>query len=272
MKVKVLKGEELTSIGIGGKREVFFPKGVEELLKLNLKEFNFIGGGSNSVLRETGLPLISLKEFNYIKYQEELLTLGGGVLLPTVLKEQIKKEFSLFEFLAGVPRATVGGLIAQNAGAFGFEVKDFLKRVVFINGKGQLKEIKEFSSFKYRKSPFPEEGIVVEATFRIKREPKIKEKIRKFLRKRVEKQPPFYLRTAGSTFKNPKGESAGRLLDICGFKGFKLKSLKFSEKHANFLINTGKASFSEFTDIVEIAREKVKRELGVELSLEVKIL
>jgi len=272
LKVKVLNGEELTTIGIGGKREVFFPKSLEELLKLDLKEFKFIGGGSNSVLKEKGPPLISLKGFNYLIYKGELLTLGSGVPLSAVLKEQLRRGFSLFEFLSGIPKATVGGLIAQNAGAFGFEVKEFLERVLYIDFEGQIREIREFSSFNYRESPFPKEGVVIEATFKIRKESNIRKRIRSFLLKRKNKQPSFYLKTAGSTFKNPKGESAGKLLDICGFKGFKLKNLKFSEKHANFLINTGKATFSEFTDIVETAREKVKEEFGIELSLEVKVL
>jgi UDP-N-acetylmuramate dehydrogenase len=89
---------------------------------------------------------------------------------------------------------------------------------------------------------------------------------------RLKKHPPFYLKTAGSTFKNPSGFSAGKLLDECGFRGFKLKNLKFSEVHANFLINEGGAPFSEFLEIVEIAREKVKDQKGVDLKLEVRVV
>jgi len=130
--------------------------------------------------------------------------------------------------------------------------------------------LKDFAEFSYRKSPFPGKGIVLQAEFRIKRDRNVKEQIEHFVTLRLSKQPPFYLRTAGSTFKNPHEGSAGRLLDLAGLKGFKIGGVKFSEVHANFCVNEG-GSFEEFKELISTAKMKVKKKFNVELELEVKI-
>ena len=273
MKVKVLTAKELTTLGIGRPTRVYFPEDLSELSLLVREGFKPIGGGSNSVVSgET--PLISLKGFQRVELKEKEITLGAGVPLRKVLKLQMKRGFLLFEFLAGIPRATVGGLIAQNAGAFNREVKELLKEVTFVTYSGEVKKLTEFKGFSYRESPFPKSGVVVEAKFKIEKEEKekVKEKIREFVLRRLSKQPPFFLRTAGSTFKNPPEESAGRLLDNCGLRGFSVGDLKFSEKHANFLINEGRGTLKDFQEIVEIGKERVRELFGIELNLEVKIL
>jgi len=271
LKVKTLPAGALTTLKVGRERKVYFPESLEELRSLVKEGLTPIGGGSNAVLAGSS-PLISLKNFQKLELQGEKLTAGAGAPLSKILKLQIKEGFSLFEFLAGIPRATVGGLIAQNAGAFGNEVADFLEEITFITREGKVKKLKDFKNFGYRHSPFPEIGVVVEAVFRVKRDKRVKEKIEEFVFKRLLKQPPFYLKTAGSTFKNPPGDSAGRLLDACGLKGFKVGGLKFSEKHANFLINDGTGTLEDFKEITELGAKRVKEAFGVELSLEVKLI
>lgn len=278
MKVKRLPASVITTLGIGGTHEVLFPESLEEIEKIveNYgKEGTYVlGGGSNLVISENcGKKFVSLEKFKKFKIEEDRLTLGAGVLLKKVIKEQLKRGFSLFEALAGI-RATVGGVIAQNAGAYGFSTKERLLEVKYYDFKEkEVKVLKNFSSFSYRNSPFPQIGIILEATFKIERDSKVKEKIKNYILKRLSFQPPFYLKTAGSTFKNPPPPypPAGKLLDEAGLKGFSIGKLKLSEKHANFLINCGGATFSEFQEITEIAREKVKREFGIELELEVKV-
>jgi len=271
LKVKVLTADKLTTLGVGNRRKVYFPESLEELKSLVKEGLTPIGGGSNAVLAGSS-PLISLKNFQKLELCGERLIAGAGAPLSKILKLQIRKGFSLFEFLGGIPRATVGGLIAQNAGAFGREVSDSLEEVTFITYEGKIEKLKNLEGFGYRKSPFPKMGVVVEAVFKVKEDRKVKEKIGEFVLKRLSKQPPFYLKTAGSTFKNPPGESAGRLLDLCGLKGFKVGRLKFSEKHANFLINEGKANLKELRQITEIAKDKVKRNFGITLELEIKLI
>jgi UDP-N-acetylmuramate dehydrogenase len=271
LKVKTLPAGALTTLGVGRKRKVYLPESLEELRTLVKEGLTPIGGGSNAVLAGSS-PLISLKNFQKLELCGNRLTAGAGAPLSKILKLQIKKGFSLFEFLAGIPKATVGGLIAQNAGAFGSEVAKFLEEITFITPEGEVEKLRDFSGFGYRSSPFPKAGVVVEAVFRVKRDDSVKEKVEEFVFKRLSKQPPFYLKTAGSTFKNPPGDSAGRLLDACGLKGFKVGGLKFSEKHANFLINEGSGTLEDFYRITETAAQRVKERFGVELHLEVKLL
>jgi UDP-N-acetylmuramate dehydrogenase len=274
LEVRELPAKELTTIGIGSSYPVYFPENLEELKGLLKNEDVFIiGGGSNTVLSERPKrKIVSLKNFRKILIEKDKITVGAGVRLRELLALQIQKKFSLFEFLAGIPKATVGGLIAQNAGAFGCEIKDRLVEVKFLSRETlQLEVLRDFSEFSYRKSPFPELGAVVEATFKISPLEMIKEEIKKFVNLRLKKQPPFYLRTAGSTFKNPPGDSAGRLLDLAGLKGFRVGGVKFSELHANFIINEG-GSFEEFLELVRIGKEKVKGKFKKNLKLEVKVV
>ncbi|MEO2083186.1 MAG: UDP-N-acetylmuramate dehydrogenase [Desulfurobacteriaceae bacterium] len=272
MEVKVLPPERITTIGLGSPRPVYFPKNVKELLKLLLKGYPIIGGGSNVILSEGKTPLISLKKFSYIRQEGDNLTVGAGTPVSRVLRFQVERKLSILEFLAGIPRATIGGIVAQNAGAFGREVKDVLISVKYLDRQsGELKELKNFSLFSYRSSPFPELGAVVEATFKTTPDTLIKEKIERFVNLRLSKQPPFYLKTAGSTFKNPETAPAGKLLDLCGLRGFRVGGVGFSEKHANFAVNYG-GTFNDFSKLIDIAREKVLYHFGISLPLEVKVI
>ena len=131
MDVKKLPAKAITTIGIGSVYPVYFPESTEELRSILKSEKVYIlGGGSNTVLAERiESKLVSLKRFKKVEIKENSIVLGAGVSLPEILKLQIKEKFSLFEFLAGIPKATVGGLEALNAGAFGKEVKDFLEPI-----------------------------------------------------------------------------------------------------------------------------------------------
>jgi len=167
----------------------------------------------------------------------------------------------------------VGGAVSMNAGAFGVETSDFLKEVYFLSWDGELvKAQKEELEFSYRKSPFPQLGIVYKVVFEFEfsKEP-IREDYARIRQIRKEKQP-INLPTSGSTFKNPKGDYAGRLLEKVGLKGFRLKELAFSEKHANFLVNLGNANFSEVRDLIDLAKERVFNAFGVILEEEVKLI
>ncbi len=276
MIVKNLPASVVTTAGIGGICRVYFPENIEELKKIVKNEdFYVLGGGSNTICSDSPRKIaVSLKKFQNIEFKGSLLKLGAGVGLRKIISLQLKKGFKLFEFLAGIPKATVGGLVAQNAGAYGVEIRDFLEEVEFLEfSSEEVVTIKDFSEFAYRTSPFPERGIVLSATFRIApcSPVEIRKRVCSFVNKRLTVHPPFYLKTAGSTFKNPPGKSAGKLLDLAGMRGFKFGRVKFSEVHANFLINKG-GSFKEFSELISIAKERVKKFFGVELELEVKVL
>jgi len=277
MEVKTLSAKELTTIGIGGHFRVYFPESIGELLNL-VKDGNFfiVGGGSNLILPDRlpgDLRLVSLSRFKGVKIDGSLLFAGAGESLRRVVGFLLERKLSSIEFLSGIPKATIGGAVAQNAGAFGRSMSDVLSLVRFVDLRSlSVLEIDNFSGFSYRSSPFPDKGIVIEVALRVEERNGIRELVKSYVRRRMDKQPPFWLRTAGSTFKNPEGFSAGYLLDRAGLKGFRVGDLKFSEKHANFMVNTGSATFSQFEELVGIARERVREMFGVELELEVKTI
>ncbi|WP_456397668.1 UDP-N-acetylmuramate dehydrogenase [Desulfurobacterium sp.] len=272
MEVKELSGKELTTIGIGGQFPVFFPENEQELLQLTSDEIFILGGGSNLVLPdESDLKFVSLSKFKKFSLNGNSLFVQSGVKIKKILNLQIKERFSLFEFLAGIPEVTVGGAVFQNAGAFAKETAEFIKSVEYINSKGVLKELRDVSGFGYRVSPFKSGEIIVSVEFEVFPSTNVKDAVKRFVRERLVRHPPFYLRTAGSTFKNPRDYSAGFLIEKTGLKGFSVGDLKVSEKHANFLINIGRATFSDFCKIIDVIKNRVFNNFGIELELEVKV-
>ncbi|MCS7083608.1 MAG: UDP-N-acetylenolpyruvoylglucosamine reductase, partial [Aquificaceae bacterium] len=153
------------------------------------------------------------------------------------------------------------------------EFSEFIKSVDFIGWDGELHRInKEELSFSYRNSQFPELGLVIGVSLEFKKaNTSVAQESLKIKTKRLSSQPRGVL-TCGSTFKNPPGDFAGRLLELSGLKGFKLGNVGFSSKHANFLINFGNASFSEASEIIVLAREKVFENFNVLLEEEVKLI
>ncbi len=275
--------KELTTIKIGGKALYYAEpkdlKEISELLKLSQAKdlpLFILGNGSNTILGDIRGVVIHTKKLSGIKLQQKNGKLTVEALSGTPLKEVIKlaakENLKGIYKLLGFP-ASVGGAISMNAGAFGVEISEFLKEVYFLSWEGELiKASREELEFSYRKSPFPELGLIYKAVFEfeVSREPILGDynRIRKI---RKEKQP-INLPTSGSTFKNPEGDYAGRLLEKAGLKGFKLKELAFSEKHANFLVNLGNASFSEARDLIDLAKERVYDAFGVILKEEVKLI
>lgn len=274
---------QLTTIKIGGKAKYFVePENLNELkevIKFS-KSYDIpvyiLGNGSNTIFGNVNGIVVSLRKLRGMKVLEK----NGNFLIETLCGEPLKEiiKFALKENLKGIYKllgfpASVGGAVSMNAGAFGTDVSEYIKEVYFIDWEGNLNKLKkEEIKFSYRGSPFPKIGIVYKVIFELKKEsfPVIEEykKIRKI---RTENQP-INLPTSGSTFKNPEGNYAGKLLEECGLKGFKLKNVGFSEKHANFLINYGGGTFEEVKEIISIAKEKVKEEKGINLEEEVKLI
>ena len=275
--------KNLTSIKIGG-RALYYgaPKNLKELSEIvkfsKAKDIPLfiLGNGSNTILGDfkgVVLHTAKLKGLKLFqkngKFQVEALC---GTPLKEIIRLAVRENLKGVYKLLGFP-ASVGGAVSMNAGAFGVEISDFLKEVYFLSWDGELlKAQKEELEFSYRKSSFPKLGIVYKVVFEFEfsKEP-IREDYDRIRQIRKEKQP-INLPTSGSTFKNPKGDYAGRLLEKVGLKGFRLKELAFSEKHANFLVNLGNASFSEARDLIDLAKERVYNAFGVVLEEEVKLI
>jgi len=274
---------ELTTLKVGGEALYYCePKSLKELKEAILFSqardlpLFVMGRGSNAVVGEVKGLVVSTRRLKGLKVRE----VKGGYLVEalcgTSLSElhRLAMELSWEDFyrLYGFP-ASVGGAVAMNAGSFGAEVKDFLKKVWILRWEGELEEVPaEDLGLSYRSSPFPKEGLVVKALFFFKKGSRpVRELYAQVAKKRKEKQP-LNLPTSGSAFKNPPLAPAGKLLEEAGLKGFRLGGVGFSEKHANFLVNYGGGTFREVKELLSIAKEKVDALTGVKLEEEVRLV
>ncbi len=180
-------------------------------------------------------------------------------------------ELGGLEFLAGIP-AHIGGAIHMNAGAFDKCIFDYLNWIEYIDLKGKLTRLdrKEFK-FGYRTTSIT--GFIVKAGFKMEKKSKVsimadKEDI---FSKRLERHPYDYP-SLGSTFKNPDNKFAGQLIEECGLKGLQIGEAQISEKHANFIVNKGNASFSDVISLIRAVKETVKKKNSIELELEIKVI
>lgn len=283
MLIKNLDLWPYTTIRIGGKALYFCePKDLEELkyaiffaLDKSLPIF-ILGRGSNTIFGDFEGLVISMRRFEGFEVRREgdlfHITAQAGVLLSKLVSFSLKEGLEGFYRLVGFP-ATVGGAIAMNAGAFGYEINEHLKEVVFLDWEGKLQRArKEELSFSYRSSPFPDLGFVLAGTFaapKAKRD--IVEEYKVIREKRASKQP-LNLPTCGSTFKNPPGHFAGRLLEKVGMKGYRVGDVAFSEKHANFLVNLGRGTYQEVLKIIQEAKRRVFESFGISLEEEVRLI
>lgn len=259
-------------------KEIIFPKNYDEL-KVVIKDlknkYKIIGNGSNLILSESyNHPLINLKYFDKLEFNNNIVTVGAGYNLPKFALECAKKGLSGLEFASGIP-GTIGGAIYMNAGAYGKEISNILKRVTILDEKNNLKVLnQEDLKLSYRDSIFKHKNyICLEAEFELipgNKEEIIKE-IKKIIETRKEKQPLEYP-SAGSVFKNGENYSAGRLIEKAGLKGTKVGDAEVSLKHANFIINKGKAKADDVIELIEIVKEKIKKEENIDLILEQEIL
>ncbi len=192
----------------------------------------------------------------------------------TLLSICQRNGLSGLEFCAGVP-ATVGGMVTMNFGCWGESLSDWIERVCILTEQGQERwlENKEME-FGYRSSLIQRKPwIVLEAFFRynVSSSETVKTRIREYAKKRIMHQP-LKEKTFGSVFKNPLNHYAGKLLEELGYKGKEQGHCKLSDRHANFLVNCGNASFEEAKTYLEAIQAHVKREKNINLELEVRLV
>ncbi|MDW8433785.1 MAG: UDP-N-acetylmuramate dehydrogenase, partial [Aquificaceae bacterium] len=276
-----LKG--FTTIGIGGVASWFAePKTVPEVKicvefssDKSLEVFP-LGRGANTIFGDFGGLVLSMRGLRGMRVERKDGALRIEVLAGTQLHElvnlSLRENLEGFYKLAGFP-ATVGGAVAMNAGAFGYEVSKHLLEVEFLDWEGRLHRVKASElEFSYRSSPFPKLGIVVSAVFEIPFcQGSVREEYQAIVSKRKKTQP-INMPTSGSTFKNPVGDYAGRLLEKVGMKGYKVGDVAFSEVHANFLVNLGGGTYQQVVKIIHEAKRRVYEEFGVNLEEEVKLV
>ena len=272
-----------TTYGIGGPADLMiFPKSKKDLIKVieiineNKIKLTILGSGSNVLVSDNGIrgAVISLKNsLKQIEVDDNILYAECGTMLGKIVKHAVKNNLIGLENLNGVP-GTLGGALIMNAGAWGGEISENLIHVEVINSKSEIQKIqKKDLNFSYRQSSFKKDDILLSAKFNLKKADKdiIKENFIEAQSGRKKSQP-LNKRSAGSLFKNPKNNSAGKLLDEAGLKGFSIGDAKISEKHANFFINDGDASSRDMLMLIKKAHKEVKDKFNVNLSLEVKLL
>lgn len=267
-----------TTYQIGGPADYFVEaQSTEEVLEsldwaaeLDLPVFVF-GGGSNLLFDDAGFRgLVIRMKAEGVKVEGERVTADAGVLMARVVKAAAEAGLTGIEAWNGLP-GTVGGAVTGNAGCFGVETKDVLESaVVWLPGEGVRDVTPEFFDYHYRTSRLKKEpGIVLSATFKLAKgeAEEITAKMREIARSRIQKQPPGS--STGSFFKNPEGDSAGRLIEAAGLKGHVLGKAQISPHHANFFLNKGGATAGDILALADLAQKTVGDKFGVVLEREV---
>jgi len=271
---------------IGGKSKIFF-KGdnLKELInflkKLQKKERIFIlGAGSNTLISDNlfnGAVIKLSKNFNNISLLGEDILIAGSAVLDKALSDfAIKNELSGFEFLSCIP-GTVGGGIKMNAGCFGREFKDILISIQAIDQMGNVITIPSKDiRFEYRKNNLPDDLIFLSASFKGKKANRedIVNKTNE-LKKEKDKNQPTRIKTSGSTFKNPILQTKKKVWELIKESvplDKKFGDACISDKHCNFFVNTGNASFQDMKKLIDYVSKKVLEKTGISLEKEIKIL
>jgi UDP-N-acetylmuramate dehydrogenase len=270
---------QLTTLGVGGGCKWLFEPRAEEEAALFVKTCNIhsvpfcvLGGGTNLlVLSDIANPVMRLA------MPKKLSVTSGGAFASasyghTALAWDVADlGLSGIEWASGIP-GSFGGAIRMNTGAHGGEWGQVLKKVRFISPNGEIIEKTiEPSDFSYRSSFLKDGGVALGAWMALAKgdTAQIKNRMDSFLEARRQSQP--LERSAGSTFKNPLGQSAGKLIESAGLKGTRIGSVQVSPKHANFFINLGNAKPSDYWELVQLVKSRVIEAHGVELELEIEV-
>ncbi len=273
-----------TTFRIGGRCPIAVKPNSSECLCEILAAFKrenvsnrIMGKGSNLLISDSGItePVIMISsDMGKIEFSEEgIVTCEAGASLMSLCREAADRGLSGIEFAFGIP-GSVGGAVYMNAGAYGGEMKEIVLSCTYADGEGSLHKIfNEDMEFSYRHSFFCGKPFVItEIELKLSKGDKkaITEKMTELLGKRKDKQPLEYP-SAGSTFKRPEGDFAGRLIEAAGLRGFTVGGAQVSEKHCGFVVNRGGASFYDVMELINQVKELVYRDSGIKLECEVVI-
>lgn len=233
-----------------------------------------IGKGSNLLVADAGYEgvVLSLGEtFEKTCWEDNTVTAGATVLLGRLAREAMERSLTGLEFAAGIP-GTLGGGMKMNAGAYGGELSQLVTKAKVMTAQGTLMELeKDQLELGYRSSIFhKKDWILLEATLQCQlgEQIKIKETMDRYQAARKEKQPLEY-GSAGSTFKRPEGNFAGKLIMDAGLRGFRIGDAQVSEKHCGFVINRGNATADEILQVIHEVQKEVQNQFQVALEPEV---
>ncbi len=272
---------QYSTMRIGGRARYFYTAKdqtelidfLNELHKENIK-FIILGGGANCLFADEVFDGVVIRNrMNKLIVQENHINAESGVTIGVFNEECKKRGLSGLEMLMRVP-GTIGGAVWNNAGAYGMEIS----RIVTggkVWSRGEVQKVdQDFFEFTYRSSILKKtrDHVLLEADFEMKNigKEEIAKKMEEIIQMRLEKEPQGL--TCGSFFRNPPNNSAGRLLEEVGAKDLKIGDLEVAQKHANWLLNKGKATASDLIQLRDLMKSKVKERFGVELQEELDII
>lgn len=272
-----------TTFRVGGDARVLLsPSTIDELtaiielLKRDQIKYIVIGNGSNIIISDDGYDgvIIKTSNLNSIKVDNNIIEANCGALLPSVSKIALESGLSGVECLSGIP-GTIGGAVAMNAGAYNVEIKDIIYYATVLKGSGEIVRMyKDDLMLSHRKSVIQDSNnILLSAAIMLKPDnyENIRSKMTEIQSKRVLSQPLNYP-NAGSIFKRINGQPVGAIIENAGLKNTTVGGAKVSEKHANFIVNTGNATAADIIDLIELVKKTVKNKTGIDLETEVKII
>ena len=280
---KVIEDYELkdhTTYKVGGKAIcAVIPEDEKKLITLlsflrdNNIKYKVLGNGSNVIFNDSGYNgvIIKLDNFNHLNITGNKIVVGAGYPLNKLALRVSRLGFTGMEFAAGIP-GTVGGAVYMNAGAYKSDMGYILTSIKVLTPDYQIKVMKNKElDFHYRTSFLQnnKDYICLEATISLIKgnSEEIIELINERKKRRLETQPLEYP-SAGSVFRNPEGDFAGRLIEEIGYKGKSIGGACVSEKHANFIINTGSATGEEVKELINEIKQKIKEKYNIELKVE----
>lgn len=270
----------LTTYKVGGiAKYVIYPYDVDRLidlmhyLKKNNIKHKVIGNGSNLIFSDNLYDgvLIKLSNFDKVKFYYNKIDVEAGFSLPKLCQMAAKKSLTGLEFASGIP-GTIGGAIYMNAGAYKSDMGYIVVDVRVLTPDYRIITLvnKELD-YHYRSSFFQthKDYIILDATIRLKKGKRelIEEVMEDRRRRRIETQPLEYP-CAGSVFRNPENNFAGKLIEDLNLKGYTIGGAKISEKHANFIINYNNATGEDVKKLIELIQNKVEKKYNIKLHLE----
>jgi len=270
---------QYTCFGVGGVADILaIPESIdelEEILRNNPTNIpiTILGGCSNVLINDNGirgLVILTTQIKDIPQIDGERIKCLAGVGSIFISHFAVDNGLSGLEFLCGIP-GTLGGAIYGNAGAYGGAMSDIVESIDIMDYKGNIKTIPAAQlGFAYRAAKIPENTIIISAVLKLKADNKenIKNKMDLYKEQRMAKQPVG--RTCGSLFKNPSNDFAARLIEATGWKGKEINGAIISEKHANFLMNTGGATAHDLESLGNMIHNDVLSKFGIDLDWEIK--
>ncbi len=269
--------KDYSNMKIGGiAKELIIVEKKEELVGIlnDRKDVFLIGNGTNTLLNDTEIDrcFVSLKLLNEIKELESgLVEVEAGLDFSKLIKFMEEKDYSGLENLAGIP-GSVGGLVYMNGGAYGTEIFDCIEEIEVLDEQHKIRRIKKDDlHFTYRKTEIQEKKwVVISSVFRFAQgfdKAKVDE-----LEEKREGRHPLDMPNLGSTFKNPDGHFSAKLIIEAGMQGYTVGDAQISEKHPNFIVNRGNATFEDVNNLISIVKDRVKQSSGIELQEEIIIV